>query len=233
MPKIKMPKSSPSIDMTPMVDLAFLLVTFFMLSASFREDDAAPVDIPASIADKEIPKNAILITIDKGDKSRNLPSKVYFGLNTHQNSDSTRLKVLSDMSAKYNVKFTKEQMAEFSYMANFGVSMKNLPAYLDLEKAERQNSKYTTGIPLDSTNNQLRDWIRFSNLRSMAAGEAAYLEEVKRDPEINMNEYKPKFILKVDGNAVYSHAKNVIEVFRDLELTNLYFVTSMELQEEK
>ncbi|MFM1898639.1 MAG: hypothetical protein RL577_879, partial [Bacteroidota bacterium] len=35
MPKVKMPKSSPSLDMTPMVDLAFLLVTFFMLTSSF------------------------------------------------------------------------------------------------------------------------------------------------------------------------------------------------------
>ena len=62
MPKIKAPKGSPSIDMTPMVDLAFLLVTFFMLSASFRSSEPVDVDIPTSISDKIIPENVLLIT---------------------------------------------------------------------------------------------------------------------------------------------------------------------------
>jgi len=46
MPKIKMPKSNPSLDMTPMVDLAFLLVTFFMLTASARVSEPVVVDTP-------------------------------------------------------------------------------------------------------------------------------------------------------------------------------------------
>jgi biopolymer transport protein ExbD len=46
---------APSLDMTPMVDLAFLLVTFFMLTASFRMAEPVVVDPPSSIGQERFP----------------------------------------------------------------------------------------------------------------------------------------------------------------------------------
>lgn len=40
-------KQAPSIDMTPMVDLGFLLITFFMLASSFMTPKAIKITSPA------------------------------------------------------------------------------------------------------------------------------------------------------------------------------------------
>jgi biopolymer transport protein ExbD len=47
MPKLKMPRSSPSLDMTPMVDLAFLLLTFFVLTSTFAKPKTMEINFPA------------------------------------------------------------------------------------------------------------------------------------------------------------------------------------------
>jgi len=217
MPKIKVPKSSPSIDMTPMVDLAFLLVTFFMLAASFRSSEPIQVTTPSSISDKIIPENVIMVTIDKG-------GRVFFNMSDAE----ARKELLQNMSGMYNIKFSQEQLEKFSFMSSFGCTMRELPGYIDLPADDRSRVN-TKGIPLDSTDNQLKDWIFYGNIASLNTGETAYQEAKLKGESPDVNDFKPKFILRVDGEAVYAHAQNVINVFRDLKLNNLNFVTTTEL----
>jgi hypothetical protein len=49
MAKIKMSKNVASIDMTAMCDVAFLLLTFFILTATAKTPEALPVTTPASM----------------------------------------------------------------------------------------------------------------------------------------------------------------------------------------
>lgn len=44
--KVRSKKLSTKIDMTPMVDLAFLLLTFFILTTTFIKENALQVDMP-------------------------------------------------------------------------------------------------------------------------------------------------------------------------------------------
>lgn len=211
-----MPKSTPSIDMTPMVDLAFLLVTFFMLSASFRSNEPVEVDVPTSISDHIIPENIVMVTIDKG-------GRVFFNMSDPE----ARRELLQNMSAKYKTALSQKQMDEFVYMSTFGCSMQELPTYLSLE-SEKRKMFNTVGIPSDSTKNQLKDWIFYGNIAALNTGKTAYEEAKMKGDSPEVNDFKPKFILKVDGKAAYVHAQNVISTFRDLHLNNLNFVTSME-----
>ena len=216
MAEVKGPKGSPTIDMTPMVDLAFLLVTFFMLAANFRTDEPVIIDTPSSIASEEVPKNMVQVTVDKEGR---ILYNYTGGLEAKKN-------LLRNMAGKYKVGFTEKQMEEFSLMTSFGCKIQQLPQLLELEGEDRK--KAMTTIPTDSTNNQLADWIKFGNIEGLAEGKIKFEEALMRNPDAQMNDFKPKFVLKVDSKALYKDAKKAIETFRDMDLNNLYFVTSLE-----
>jgi len=66
MAKAKMRRVSIRIDMTPMVDVAFLLLTFFMLTTQFRPPEEVVIELPSSHSAFKVPDADILIlTIDK------------------------------------------------------------------------------------------------------------------------------------------------------------------------
>lgn len=214
-----MPKSSPSIDMTPMVDLAFLLVTFFMLAASIRPSDPVDVDIPTSISDMAIPANVVLVTVDAG-------GRVFFKMSDPE----AKRELINSMMGKYQtLKLTEKQVEEFTLMETFGCTVGELPQYIDLSTDERRQFN-TSGIPyLDSTKNQLKDWIDFGNRAAVNSGRTAYevaqMDGLNPDPK----DFVPKFILRVDSKTLYANAQKVIDVFRELELNNLNFITSLEM----
>ena len=61
MPKVKVPRKSTAIDMTAMCDVAFLLLTFFILTTKFRPQEAVQIDIPPSTSQIPIPDKDIMM----------------------------------------------------------------------------------------------------------------------------------------------------------------------------
>jgi biopolymer transport protein ExbD len=96
---------TPLLDMTPMVDLAFLLVTFFMLTASFRMAEPVVVDPPSSIGMVDLPDNHILVTIDNDGRA-------FFGIS----NSTAKMNALREMAKRYKVDFTEQQIVKFSML---------------------------------------------------------------------------------------------------------------------
>lgn len=208
---------SPSIDMTPMVDLAFLLVTFFMLTASFRMAEPVVVDPPSSIGQVDLPDNHILVTID--DRGR-----AFFGIS----NSTAKMEALREMAVKYKVGFTEEQIKKFSGLPSFGVDIKDLPAYINAKEDERKNFKGQTGVPLDTItpNNQLRDWIAIGGKKAVETYNAA--KNAAQEKNQDFKAEKPRYAIKCAAKTKYIYVKDVVKNFTDLKIYQFNLITSLE-----
>jgi len=200
MPKVKVPRKNVSLDMTAMCDVAFLLLTFFILTTSFKPEEPVVVDTPTSVSETKLPdKNILLISIDKS-------GRIFFSVDEPE----TRKAALQSMSAKYGVKFTDDESNEFANLPSMGLPIQNLKEYLSLSTFDR--TKYVQpGIPVDSLNNQLSDWVLYSrsvNNRLTIA--------IKGDQESN-----------------YEISSKVISCLQDQNINKFHFVTGLEANPNK
>ncbi len=208
---------APALDMTPMVDLAFLLVTFFMLTASFRMAEPVTVDPPSSIGKVDLPDNHIMVTIDE-------KGRAFFGIS----NSTAKMNALRDMAAKYKVNFTEEQIVKFSGLPSFGVDIKDLPRYIDAKEDDRKNFQPQKGVPLDTItpNNQLKDWIAIGGRKAVEMYQAA--KEQAEATHSDFKAEKPRYAIKCDGETKYIFVKDVVKTFTDLKIYQFNLITSLE-----
>ena len=196
MPKIKLPTKSPRIDMTPMVDLFSVILIFLMLTTTFRPQEPAPVDTPYSISEKPTPDfNTMTLLLSQDDK-------VY--LNFDNGPDTAfkfRPKILTEMGKRYNVEFTEPELRTFEkYPSSIGVPILKMKEFLDT-KDNKERTVLQTGVPIDSTDNQLADWIYCArtvnpNIQACIKGDAKTgFEVVKRVLDIMADKNVFKFNL--------------------------------------
>jgi biopolymer transport protein ExbD len=154
MPRAKIPRKSTNIDMTAMCDVAFLLLSFFILATKFKPPEALSVTTPSSVSSKVAPeKNVVLVTMDK-------EGKVYFSVSDGNTSE--KKDIIDGINTAKNLGLSDQEKKNFSNnpTAYIGVPFTQLKSYLD--KTPDEMKKLTLpGIPVkDSTDNELVDWVR-------------------------------------------------------------------------
>ena len=123
MGRFKIKKRELWIDMTPMSDVMVLLLTFFMLTATFVKPEPVKVQTPGSVSSINVPDHDVLtILIDpKG--------RIFMSLDKKTDMMST----LDAISEKYNISFTLDEKRTFGSVPSFGVPINELKSFLDLE----------------------------------------------------------------------------------------------------
>ena len=195
---VKMTKKSLTTDMTAMCDVAFLLLTFFILTATSKIPEALPVDMPSSTVQSKLPETDLAtLTVGKG--------KVFFDLKGKE----VRIQTLEKMAEKYGVEFTEEDKKEFSLMEGFGVDIASLKSIIEMENAERSKVNQP-GIPKDSLNNQLADWLRIS-----------------RQANIDVNDKDLEIAIKGDSKEEYPAIRKVMDILQDQGINSFSLVTGL------
>jgi biopolymer transport protein ExbD len=155
MPKVSIKRKSVSLDMTAMCDVAFLLLTFFMLTAKFRPDEAVTILPPTSVSERPVNTQTGIITISvAGD------GKIFMSTDNKEAQKS----MLDRMSNRYGVALSEKQKVNFMNSEIVGYPAGAMRQILDLTTTEIKSKGLYQGIPCDSADNQLYLWVSYAKL---------------------------------------------------------------------
>lgn len=204
MPRIKVKRTSTVTDMTAMCDVAALLLTFFILTATAKQPEPLAVQTPSSTYEFKVPaENNAILTIGQGE--------VFFEVAGNKIREST----LEKMGKIYNMTFTPEELQRFSVVSSFGVPMSNIKQFIAMDGGERMKKGLQRGIPMDSTDNQLKNWI-------LSARQATK----------EINNVDMKVSIKGDSQEGYPVIKKVIDILQDQGVNKFLLVTNAEAKKK-
>lgn len=201
MPKIKLPTKSPSIDMTPMVDLFSVILIFLMLTTTFRAQEPAPVDMPYSISETPKPDANLMTVVLSAD------NRVFYNVDNGPDTlYQFRPKILAAMGERYSIQFSPEELRTFEkYPSSIGVPIQDMKEFLD-SNDPKFRSTLQTGIPIDSTDNQLALWILFTR---------------QINPAVNA-------CIKGDTKTEFPLVKKVLDILQDKNVNKFNLITNLE-----
>lgn len=120
MPSVKIKKHAPENDMTPFVDVAFLILSFFMLATKFKPEEPIEVTTPNSVSSQILPeKDALMISIDQG-------GRVFVSMDNPQ----SRQLLIENMNQTRNLGLGPAEIKNFINAPSVGVPFSQLKGLL-------------------------------------------------------------------------------------------------------
>ena len=200
MPHAKLPRKSTHIDMTAMCDVAFLLLTFFMLATKFKPEEPVVVKTPSSVSEIQLPDvDIMLLTVDTR-------GRIFFSTD----NKIKRRELIEDLDYNMNLKLTPAEKTEFSIDASEGIPFSQLKTYLSSGPDQRKLMETNApGIPVDtsvlSPNNELAQWIKSAR---------------------NTNP-KLRICIKADGDASYPSVHKIIKTLEGWKIFKFNLITNL------
>ncbi len=197
---VKMPRKSTFVDMTPFVDVAFLILTFFIMATKFKPQEPVEIKTPNSVSVKELPENdAVQVTFDS-------TGRIFFSI-LAEKSPQVKYDVIKNLNTTRNLGLSDAEMKNFVRTPSVGVPFTGLKQLLSLP-IENQGSLRQPGIPLDTLGGELYYWIR--------------------DAVSAFSGKKLNYLIKGDNNAKYPAFKQVLSAFKKNDIFKFQMITMLE-----
>ena len=121
MAKAKLKRHGFHIDMTPLVDVGFLLLTFFMLTAKFKSDsgDSVEIKLPSAQADTTKLPDVNIVTLTIGlsqvQPGETPDTLLYFGVSSEKDRAAVYRELKRD-NPQTNQPYTDDELSKISQM---------------------------------------------------------------------------------------------------------------------
>ncbi len=203
MPKVKIPRKSTAVDMTAMCDVAFLLLSFFILATKQKPPEVLAVSVPSSVSTKVASDKAILITLTKDGRTFLMLGE-----------DAKKKEVLEDINITKGLNLSPEELKKWGKQEFIGTPLNLVKG--TLASATPLEAARAPGIPTDSSatnTNEMIDWIRsVTNVFAKAAVDQKDLEKI--------------LLVKGDQEALYPKFRSIKEAFKKNEIYKFQIVTN-------
>ena len=201
MPSVKIAKKSTDTDMTPFVDIAFLILSFFIMATKFKPQEPVEITTPGSVLSQQMPtSNAVMILVDSANR-------VFFTV-LSEKDQSIYDQLIQSLNSSRGLNLTPAEMTNYKKTYSVGVPFSGLKQLLGIP-SEQQKNFNQPGIPvLDSANNELVWWIAES--KKAFAGQ------------------RLQFLIKGDAKSKYPTFEAVISALKRNEEFKYNLVTSLE-----